>query len=150
MRWALATAMVLVTAACHRAPQPTAVAQPRAGTVERTAEPVKAPEPATVAEPVSHGETVMWQPEERQYLLDLLRELRRSGERDAYRILVEFVGGVEALVAQADRGELTKVQLLTDFQQVEERMTEPVGDRITQQMDDLREVMRRARRVPGR
>jgi len=144
MRWVLATGMVLVTAACHRAPQPTAVAQPRASTVE------KVPEPTKVAEPVSHGETVMWQPEERQFLMDLLKELRRSGERDAHRSLVEYVGGVEALVAQADRGELTKEQLLTGFQQVEERMTDPVGDRITEQMNDLREVMRRARRVPGR
>jgi hypothetical protein len=133
MRWVLATGMVLVTAACHRAPQPTAVAQPRAGA-----------EPEKVAEPVSHSETVTWQPEERQFLMDLLKELRRSGERDAYRSLVEYVGGVEALVAQADHGELTKAQLLTAFHQVEERMTDPVGDRITQQMDDLREVMRRA------
>jgi len=139
MRWLLATCMVLATAACYRAPRapkPAAVAEPQASV-------------AAKAEPANSRETIAWESDQRQFLTALLRDLRRSGEQGGYRSLVEYVGAVEALLAQADHGELTKVQLLMGLRQVEDAMTDPVGDRITQQIDDVREVMRRVRIVPA-
>jgi hypothetical protein len=60
--------------------------------------------------------------------------------------LVAFAG-VQGGVAEV---RTAPVQLLMGLRQVEDAMTDPVGDRITQLIDDVREVMRRVRRVPAR
>ncbi|TMQ03582.1 MAG: hypothetical protein E6J91_46465 [Deltaproteobacteria bacterium] len=132
----LATGLVLVAAACHRGPQPATVSQPKTGVAENR------------ADPAARRETVAWDAEERQYLTRLLAELQRSGERGGYPHLVDYVLGVRDLVERADRGELAKTELLMDARELEKAMTDPVGGPISQQLDDLREILRRARVLP--
>ncbi len=98
-------------------------------------------------EPVPDREPLSWVVADREYIAALLAELRRTGERDhRFPGLVDFVGRVEALLRQAEHGELTKHLLLERFHELEEAMIEPVDEGTQVSLDDLREAMRQVRR----
>ena len=130
--------LVLVALAGCGAPKPAPAAPQRPRGIEN------------VAKPAGNRETVAWEADERRWMTLLLEELRRSGEQAGAPRLVELVARAEALLQQADRGELTREQLLVGLQQAERAMTDPVSDRVTEKLGDLREAMRHARVVPRR
>jgi hypothetical protein len=84
--------------------------------------------------------------DERDYIEVLLRELRGAGERGhAHPGLVDFVARVEALLRQAEHGELSQRVFLERVYDLEEAMTDAVDEDIQVLLDDLREALRRAR-----
>lgn len=112
---------------------------PPSGAIANEAE----PEPPAAVDP---NDRVWFEEDEREWIGTLLKELRDTGERKGFPRLVELVAGTEALVARVDRGELTRTQLLETFDRLEEAMTDPVGDAVLVQLEDLREALRRAKR----
>ena len=131
--WWVATNLVLVAGVGCGAPGP-APAQPVV--IEN------------VAPPVRNREAVTWEADERHWMALVLKDLRQSGERAGHSRLLDLVNRTEIMLDRADRGELTLEQLLVAFRQAEDGMTDPVGDAVTQQLDDLRAALRHGRRVP--
>jgi hypothetical protein len=89
----------------------------------------------------------MWAADERAYLTRLVADLHKTGDQQHHPRLVELATSVDALLEAAERGEITKNQLLEGYAQAEQAMTDPVDRRVQEQLDDLREAMRRSRIV---
>lgn len=105
-----------------------------------------APPPVTnEVAPVAEGEPLRWDEFEREFMFDLLAELQATSERDGHPRLGDLVVKVEALIRQAEHGELTRALLLERYEALVAAMTDPVEEYVTIQLDDLRALLRKAR-----
>ena len=66
--------------------------------------------------------SVALDPDERQYVESLLRELHEAALRDQVPELDEFAKKIEQLLKQAERGEISKEQLLDALQKAEDEL----------------------------
>ncbi len=114
-----------------------------------TAKPAPAtPAPANEAEAVPDRERLGWNEGVRPFLTDLLAELRATGEREGFAKLLELVVKVEALIRQAESGELNLGVMLARYDQLVVEMTDPIEEWVAIQLDDLRGLLRKAEVAP--
>jgi len=140
VRWTL-TLSILAAAACG-GPKHSASARPHVTAGQNVTEP-----PRVGGSPASHGEAARWDPDDHEWIMSMLKELRRTGEADGRPRLVELADRVTVLVQQVDDGQLTKEQLLEAFHTAEQQMTDPIEDKVEEMLDDLRGAMRHVKRV---
>lgn len=76
------------------------------------------------------------------YSRDLLDDLRRTADETDDPHLREFVDNVDALLAKAERGEITKEQLLEQLAAHEKAYMKGADDDVEETMDDLRDTGR--------
>jgi hypothetical protein len=69
-------------------------------------------------------DTVALDEDDQRYMRDLVADLKAVAKRDDVKELEEYAAKVEQLLDQADRGELTKEQLLAEMQKAEQALAE--------------------------
>jgi hypothetical protein len=134
-------------AACarpHPAPANGTEATVIAGEAPRDA-PVQDAAPAAVwtADDLDH--TAVFDAEELDYARGSVADLRKKGERGGSPELVGFAHAVDDLLTDALTRQLTRNQLMERYKLLEDGLTDPLDEATSYQLDDLRELFRRAR-----
>jgi hypothetical protein len=80
--------------------------------------------------------------EDVDYTRDLLEDMRRVAQAERDPNLEEFVSEIEALLAKAELGELTKEELLEKLAKAEEQFMQGAGEDMEETMADLGETGR--------
>ena len=122
--------LVVVIAACGGA-RPVPVSAP----VENTSA------PAEVARPSAGSRHWGWTSDDRQYLFDLLDELRRIGEQRQSVEVVYLADRTEKLVADADERDFSQDIVRLRYASILLELTGPVGNTVWSMLDDLREIL---------
>ena len=76
------------------------------------------------AEKRSNPDSPDWDEDDRNYMEDLIRELREAAKRDNVPELDEYADRVEQLLQLAEQGELTKEQMLEELKKAEDALQE--------------------------
>lgn len=74
------------------------------------------------------------------YTRDLLRDLERTAERENDEFLLSFVKEVESLLDKAEKGELSKEQLLEELAKAEQKYMEGSVEDLEQNLADLQKT----------
>jgi hypothetical protein len=85
-------------------------------------------------------EAVDFDPDEKQYIETILRELRNVAQRDAVPELDEFANELKDLLEKAENGEITKQQLLDELAKAEQALNkdaEPDQAEIDKQLGEI-------------
>jgi hypothetical protein len=83
--------------------------------------------------------TVALSPDDEAYMRDLVADLRDTAKRDQVKDLDDYAAKIEQLLDQADRGELTKEQLLEAMQKAQDELdqhTEIKPEQVTKDLAD--------------
>jgi hypothetical protein len=86
--------------------------------------------------------------EDVDYTRDLLEDMRRVAQAERDPNLEQFVSEIEALLAKAELGELTKEELLEKLARAEEQFMQGAGEDIEETMADLGETGRALEKNP--
>jgi hypothetical protein len=104
------------------------------------ARPVSTAEIDRAAELERLAEKQRLEDEDLDYTRDLLEDMRRVAQAERDPSLEQFVSEVEALLAKAELGELSKEELLDKLAKAEEQYMKGAGEDIEQAMADLKDT----------
>jgi hypothetical protein len=137
MRWVV---IVVVLGACgSKAPAP---AEP-AREIDNVVEPPSEPPPAA---PTRWG----WETDDREWLMTILGELQKIGDRDGRSDLVAFAYAVEVLARDADREDLSRDEVVFAYALLEEPVVGQLDQPLRDRLDAVREIMLRRKRMGKR
>ncbi len=91
---------------------------------------------------------VVFDDDDLDYTKELLEDLRRTAAEQREPTLEEFVTEVEKLLAKAERGEITKEQLLEELAKAEERYMEGTDEHVEETLADLKETGKELKKNP--
>jgi hypothetical protein len=84
--------------------------------------------------------TVALDPDDEAYMRDLVADLRATAEKDDVQALRDYAAKIEQLLDQADKGELTKEQLLQAMAEAQAELEQLAEDKPEQITKDLAET----------
>lgn len=95
----------------------------------------------TVLDPATHKENaVALEPDEKAYVESILSELKNVAMRDKVPELDDFANKIEQLLKQAEKGEITKEQLMDALSKAEDALNkenEPHPEQVAKQLADM-------------